>query len=152
MQTRWHGVFRAECVRGAERNRWVRVFGHHLELRCDAARSPAVAVADRQATLFEGEQGIAEAGIVDAQPLAQGGPGQGWSASRRAAAHGLGERWRRGGTTVEAQRQRLLAAAGETDQEGIGRGCGAMFDGEQQAPVGAAHEVAGGVGPGVQVG
>ncbi len=82
-----------------------------------------MAVAHREAALFEGVQGIAEAGIVDAQPLAQGGPGQGLLGVTQSGAHGLGERRRGCGATVEAQRERLLAAAGETDQEGIGRGC-----------------------------
>ena len=39
-------------------------------------QAPAVAVADGEAALFEFEQGIAETGIVDAQPLTQGGSGQ----------------------------------------------------------------------------
>ena len=39
----------------------------------------------------------------------------------------------------------------EAQQDGVGRGGRAMLDGEQQAPVAAARQIAGGVGPGVQV-
>ena len=37
---------------------------------------PAVGAAEHEAALFEGVQGVTEADVVDAQALAQGGPGE----------------------------------------------------------------------------
>ena len=64
------------CERNAERRnrRGLSVFGDvSLSRRAERRRSPAVAGARGAAALFEGVQGIAEAGVVDAQPLAQCG-------------------------------------------------------------------------------
>ena len=47
--------------------------------------------------------------------------------------------------------KRLVAASVQTQQDRIGRGGRAMLDAQQQAPVAAARQIAGGVGPGVQV-
>ena len=85
-------------------------------------QAPAVAVADGEAVLFEFEQGIAETGIVDAQPLTQGGSGQRPGGLLESGAHHLGERRRCVGVTVEAQGKRLVAAAVEAQQDGVGRG------------------------------
>ena len=111
-------------------------------------QAPAVAVADGEAVLFEFEQGITETGIVDAQALTQGGSGQRPGGVLESGAHRLGERRRCGGVAVEAQGKRLAV---EAQQDGVGRGGGAMLDGKQHAPVAAARQIAGGVGPGVQV-
>ena len=45
-----------------------------------------------------------------------------------------------------------MGAAREAQQEGVGSGSGAMLDGEFEPVVGTPHQVAGGVGPGMQIG
>ena len=81
-----------------------------------------MAVAHGQAALFQFEQGIAETGIVDAQPSTQGGSGQRLSGVAQSRAHGLGERRRCGGVVVETQGKWLVAAAVQAQQYGVGRG------------------------------
>ena len=83
--------------------------------------------------------------------MTQGGSGQRLSGLAQSGAHRLGERRWCGGVVVETQGERLVAAAVQAQQHGLGRGGGAMLDGEQQAPVAAARQIAGGIGPGVQV-
>lgn len=43
-------------------------------------------------------------------------------------------------------------AGGESQEHGVGRDSGAVLDGETEALVGSAEEIASGVGPGVEVG
>ena len=110
-----------------------------------------MAVADGEAALLQFMEGIAETGIVDAQALSQSGSGDRGGGLLESGEDHVGQRQRGGGGAVETQGQRLLAAADKAQQNGLGSGGGAMLDGEQQAVVGAAGEIAGGVGPGVQV-
>ena len=63
-------AFRSECV--PVRNEGTSPEGRRLEGR-SVRQAPAAAVAEGEAVLFQFEQGIAETGIVDAQPLTQGG-------------------------------------------------------------------------------
>ena len=85
-------------------------------------QAPTVAVAHGEALLFQFEQDITETGIVDAQPLTQGGSGQRPGGVLESGAHRLGERRRCVGVAVEAQGKRLVAAAVEAQQDGVGRG------------------------------
>ena len=103
--------------------------------------------------MLESLEGETEAGVVDAQALAEDGPGERLAGAEESGAHGLGERRRRGGgRAVDDQREGLVGAASEAQQEGIGSGSGAVLDGEKQTVVGAAHQVTGGIGPGMQIG
>ena len=113
---------------------------------------PAGGAADGEAALFESLEGEPEAGVVDAQALPEHGPGEGLAGAGQGGAHRLGERGRRSGGTVDEQREGLVGAAREAQQERVGSGSGAVLDGELQAVVGAAHQIAGGIGPGVQIG
>ena len=113
---------------------------------------PAGGAADGEAALLESLEGETETGVVDAQALAEGGPGERLAGVAENGAHRLGERGRRGGGTVDDQREGLVGAACEAQQERVGSGSGAVLDGELQTVVGTPHEVAGGVGPGMQIG
>ena len=111
-------------------------------------QAPAVAVAGGAAVLFPFEQGIAETDIVDAQPLRQGGCGQRPHAQRRAPPRraAAARRGGRRGAGQAAGGRRHAGAAGR-----VWRGGAAMLDGEQQAPVAAVRQIAGGIGPGLQI-
>ena len=114
---------------------------------------PAGGAADGEAALLESLERDPETGVVDAQELAEGGPGERLAGAEEGGAHGLGERGRRGvGSAVDGQGEWLAGAACEAQQEGVGSGSGAVLDGEQQTVVGAAHQVTGGIGPGMQIG
>ena len=129
-------AFRSECVPGAERGNGLREGGATLGVSVEGRserQAPTVAVADGEAVVFQFEQGIAETGVVDAQPLTQGGSGQRRRGLLESGAHRFGERRRCGGVAVEAQGKRQVAASVQTQQDRIGRGGGAMLDGEQQA-------------------
>ena len=95
---------------------------------------PAVGAAEHEAALFEGVQGVTEAGVVDAQALAQGGPGERLLSLAEGGAHRLGEGRRWGAVAVDEEREGLSAAAGEAQQERIRGRCGTVLDGELQAP------------------
>ena len=58
---------------------------------------------DGEAALFESLQGDAEAGVVDAQALAQGGPGERVGRGAQSGAHRLGERGRWGVVAVDEE-------------------------------------------------
>ena len=113
---------------------------------------PAGGAADGEAALFESLKGEPEAGVVDAQALPEHGPGEGLAGAGQSGAHRLGERGRRGGGTVDEQREGLVGAASEAQQERVRSGSGAVLDGELQPVVGAPQQIAGGVGPGMQIG
>jgi len=102
--------------------------------------------------LFEGEEGVAEASVVDAEGVAERGPGAGFAGAAELGAHGIGEGLGLVVVVVELESGGLAVASGEAQQQGLGRGRGAVLDGEAEALVGLADEVAGGVGPGVEVG
>ena len=72
---------------------------------------PAVGAAEDEAALFESLEGETETGVVDAQALTQGGPGERLAGAAESGAHRLGERGWRGGSAVDEQRERLVSAA-----------------------------------------
>jgi hypothetical protein len=53
---------------------------------------------------------------------------------------------------MDLEVERLVVGMDEAEQQGFGSGSGSVFDGEAQTLIGAAAEIAGGVGPGVEVG
>ena len=65
----------------------------------------------RRGPLLESLEGDTETSVVDAQALAQDGPGERLAGAAESGADRLGERWRRGGSAVDEQRERLVAAA-----------------------------------------
>jgi hypothetical protein len=94
-------------------------------------QAPAVGAADDESALFESEEGLAEAGVVDAELPAQGGPGEGRLCLAEEGSHGLGE-GESGGVVVavDGEPERFGFSAGETKEEGVGSGGGAVLDGE----------------------
>ena len=52
---------------------------------------PAGGAADGEAALFKGLEGETETGVVDAQALAEGGPGERLAGATESGAHRLGE-------------------------------------------------------------
>ena len=72
---------------------------------------PAVGAADGEAALLERLEGDTETSVVDAQALAQDGPGERLAGAAESGADRLGERWRRGVGAVDEQREGLVAAA-----------------------------------------
>ena len=70
---------------------------------------PAVGAADGEAALLESLEGDTETSVVDAQALAQDGPGERLAGAPESGAHRLGERWRRGGSAVDEQREGLVS-------------------------------------------
>jgi hypothetical protein len=115
-------------------------------------QSPAVGGSCHEAALLEGAQGVAEAGVVDAEALAEGGPGEGLVGAAQLVAYGVGEGRRLVIAAVEVKVVGLVDAAGEPEQDGLWGRCSAVLDGEAEALVGAAEEIASGVGPGMEVG
>ena len=145
--------FRSERVPGGERGTAERWRMRASRRRCESGRQvPTGGAAHGEAALFERLEGETETGVVDPQALAQDGPGKRLASAAERGAHGLGERRRHSGGPVDDQRERLVSAAREAQQEGFGSGSGAVFDGEEQTVVGAAQQIAGGIGPGMQVG
>lgn len=67
-------------------------------------------------------------------------------------AHGLGQRRGHGLGAVGCEPAGLSIATSEAEEQGFGGGSGAVLDGETQALIVAAYEVASGVGPGVEIG
>ena len=72
---------------------------------------PAVGAADGEAALLESLEGDTETSVVDAQALAQDGPGEWLAGAAESGADRLGERGRRGVSAVDEQREGLVAAA-----------------------------------------
>ena len=111
--------FRSERVPGAERGtteQWRR--GEQAGAGGGSGwQVPAGGAADGEAALFESLKGEPEAGVVDAQALPEHGPGEGLAGAGQSGAHRLGERGRRGGGTVDEQREGLVGAASEAQQE-----------------------------------
>ena len=70
---------------------------------------PAVGAADGEAALLESLEGDTETSVVDAQALAQDGPGERLAGAAESGADRLGERWRRGVSAVDEQRERLVS-------------------------------------------
>ena len=115
-------------------------------------QSPTLRGSAGEPPLFKREQSVAEAGVVDPELLSESGSGDSARRVLEDLAHGLGEgRW---GMVValDPEAERLAVGVGEGQQEGIGRRCGAVLDGQAQALIGASDEVAGGVGPCMEVG
>ena len=72
---------------------------------------PAVGAADGEAALLESLESDTETSVVDAQALAQDGPGEWLAGAAESGADRLGERWRRGVSAVDEQREGLVATA-----------------------------------------
>ncbi len=68
------------------------------------------------------------------------------------AAYRLAKRGWRSVVAVDEEPERLAVACNETQQHGIGCRGGAVLDGEAQALIVAADQIAGGIDPGVEVG
>jgi hypothetical protein len=115
-------------------------------------QGPAVGGTADEAPLFKGAEGIAEAGVVDPELLSESGSGDSARRVLEGLAHGLGEGRRSGVVALDLEAEWLALGVSEGQQEGVGRRCLAVFDGQAQTLVGASDEVAGGVGPGVEVG
>lgn len=89
---------------------------------------------------------MAEAGVVDAKPFAEGGLGAGGRGAAEFIAHGVGE-WKRIGLGAdELESARFAVAAGEAEEQGLRCGCGAVLDGETKLLV-TTDEIASRVGP-----
>ena len=87
----------------ASRERTVRVMS--------GRQVPAGGAAGGEAALLESLEGDTEPCVVDAQALAEGGPGERLAGAEENGAHRLGERRRWSGSTVDDQRERLVSAA-----------------------------------------
>jgi hypothetical protein len=93
-------------------------------------QAPAVGASDDEAALLESAEGLSEAGVVDAELLAQGAPGEGSCGFAEEGSHGLGEGERCIVVTVDGEPERFGFSAGEADEKGVGSGGGAVLDGE----------------------
>lgn len=95
-----------------------------------AWQGPTSGRAYRQSPLLQRTQGLAEAGVVDTQLLAQGGSGARPAGLAELVAYGLGQRRWLGVGAVELESTRLAAATGQMQAHGLGCGGGAVLDGE----------------------
>ena len=75
--------------------------------------APAVGAAEDEAVLFKGLQGIPEAGVVDAQLLAQCGSGERLAGAAQLGAHGLAQRGRCGIVVLDEESEGLAVASDE---------------------------------------
>ena len=73
---------------------------------------------------------IAEAGVVDAELFAERGPGTWLASATEDGAHLLGEGLGDGVVVLDLEPGGLAVAAGQSEQDGLKCGCGAVFDGE----------------------
>lgn len=109
-------------------------------------QGPAGGCAACEPTPFERAKRMAEAGVVDAKPFAEGGLGAGGRGAAEFIAHGVGE-WKRIGLGAdELESARFAVAAGEAEEQGLRCGCGAVLDGETKLLV-TTDEIASRVGP-----
>ncbi len=96
---------------------------------------------------------LAEVEVLDAELAAKGNAGNGSCGSAEQAEETIGERvgwWGLIGRGAPEVRCRAVGPGGEDECDGIWRGRGAVFEGQQDLVV-SACEVGGGVGPGPQV-
>jgi hypothetical protein len=101
--------------------------------------------------LFEGVERLPETRVVDAELLAEGRPGARLAGFAEFGAHLFGEWDGLGIVSMDLESQGFAVATGETEEQGLGCGRGAVLDREPESLLGPAQEVAGGVGPGVEV-
>lgn len=114
--------------------------------------APAVWATQGESALFQGLEGLAQTCIVNAELCAQGGSGEGLRCTLQFGAYGFGQRRRCGIGAAQFKAAGLVRATGQSHQHRFRRGCGPVLDAESQMPIAAANEVAGRVGPGVEVG
>ena len=96
---------------------------------------------------MEGKEGVAEALVVYAKLASKVGAGAGLVTALEGEPHGLGQRWGLGSSAGDGE---VDGVVDEVEEHGVGSGGGSVLDGELQ-PGFATDEVAGRVGPGVEI-